>query len=140
MSDQGFVIETRTNGTALVEITVRSGDCGSCDLCASSTNPRLIAANPLAAGIGDTVEVEPRKPGLGGSALVFIVPLAVFLIFGGGTFMLLRRSPAAGFAELLSAGIGLGMMFLWFVVLRLFQPKKPGAGLSRIVRIIRSNR
>lgn len=131
----GTIVKTYSDGTALVEIP-RSRMCAGhgpgdgCALCAVGRPARLIALNEPDLGEGTTVMVEVRPSPFLPGLLVFLVPLLLFLVTLGVSWVLLSRAGIPG-GEPLAAMLGLASMALWFLILTVLP--KPKRRLSRIL-------
>ena len=105
------VKQVNNDGTADV-ICIResacSGDCHKCSGCGAAKETILVTAqNPIAAGVGDLVNVRSETgPVLKAAAVLYMLPLVLF--FAGY---------ALAAALNISGGIGGGLAFLLSVVL-----------------------
>ncbi len=133
MRELGVITKIKDN-IATVKVN-KNDECSKCGMClfpkgASSVD--FEAENAVSAKMGDTVIIETQKEGkLLGATLAFLVPLLLI-----GLALLLNYLVI--FNELISLGVALGLIAVWYVVLAFIDKKlKKAVGFSaKVVEIV----
>lgn len=137
MNKRGLVLSSE-EGMAKVMVT-RSGACGpSCASCSSCSNKDLVLSLPNYVGAekGDFVELTSDNSSvLSHTALVYIVPLLMFIVSVGLSYSFLSSKNISNF-ELLSFLIGIiGLLLSYFVLSK--YDKKLSNNENQLVKISR---
>ena len=131
------VITKIQKGKAIVSVD-KKDECSKCGMCLfpkGASSIEFEAENTCFAEVGDTVEIERQKePKLIGASLVFLVPLLLI-----GLALLLNYLVI--FNELITLGIAIGSIAVWYVVLAFIDKRlKNNAGfMASIVKIVAKN-
>ncbi len=137
MREQGVVIKIKDNkATVKVDKKDECSKCGMCLFPKGASSIEFEAENKISAVEGDLVEIETFKDGkLLGAVLAFLVPLLLI-----GVALLLNYLVI--FNELITLGIALGLIAIWFVILSFIDKKlKRTVGFStKIVQILQTNK
>lgn len=114
MNQQGYIIEIIDKNTAKLKMK-RHSACASCGKCITSSESKDIIVevdNSIGAKVGDFVEVNMDSINvLKATAIVYLFPLAVFMIGTIISYYLFKN-------EVISAVVGLISMSITFLILK----------------------
>ncbi len=129
MKEIGVVTKVK-NDRATVKVD-KKDECSKCGMCLfpkGASSVEFEAINNLSAKQGDTVIIETKKEGkLLGATLAFLVPLLLV-----GIALVLNYFVI--FNELITLGIAVGAIVVWYVILAFIDKKiKKTVGFSAVI-------
>lgn len=115
------------------------GDCGGCHHGEDDVESTAEVLNKINAPLGSFVEIElPDRDVLKAAFYVYLLPLIVMLVAMGATFLAITVFLPRLNPELISAGVGIGAMFLTYVGMRYWETKSSDTEhyMPHVVKIV----
>lgn len=138
LKETGTVVRTREGRVSVrLSRTSRCQGCNACILAGGGAYMLAEAEDPLGVSVGDQVVIESRGPGqIGGSFVVYILPLALFVL---GFFAASTIARPSGRSEGIGVAGGLLFVVLYFAAMALYyrRPAAKARAAMRVVRVLR---